>query len=84
MKKSKATILATCGVLLLLGVSFSVPNYSVDYCTTKGYGFPILWRVDHCLCHGEETVYYPLGVIGNLLVSAVAAAVIAVARRIAK
>ena len=75
MKRPSTTTLAIC----VLGASFFAPNYSVDYCTTKGYGFPFLWRVDHCLCNKGEIIYHPLGVVGNLLVSTVAAAAVAVA-----
>ena len=81
MKSPSAAVLATCVLLLLLGVSFVAPNYSVDYCTTKGYGFPFLWRVDHCLCNQGKVVYHPLGVVGNLLVSTVAAAAVVAVRR---
>ena len=56
-------------------------NGSSPYCTTKAYGFPLCWKVEHCLCNKGKVVYYPQGVVGNMLMSAVAATVVAVARR---
>lgn len=78
--KQKSIIpLALCGFLLLFGLSLIIPNFSVEYCTTKGYGFPFAWRVDHCLCSGGKIAYHPLGAVGNLLTSAVAAAAVSAA-----
>ena len=81
MKTRSAMMLAVCVFLLLLGASFLAPNYSEEYCTTKAYGFPLCWKVEHCLCNKGKVVYYPQGVVGNMLMSAVAATVVAVARR---
>jgi hypothetical protein len=67
--------------LLLSGVSFFIPNHSVDYCTTKGYGFPLLWKVEHCLCEQEKVEHHPLNAAGNLLMSAAAATAVALIRK---
>jgi hypothetical protein len=28
----------------------AIPNSTRDFCTTNGYGYPLPWRFDYCLC----------------------------------
>ena len=38
-----------------------------EYCTTKAYGFPMPWYIDHCLCGKGQFAVNPLFCSINLM-----------------
>jgi len=63
--------LRTAGIVMLIvgslvAVMARSENDSFQFCTTKAYGWPAPWKIDHCECEGGQTIYPALSAIINV------------------
>ncbi|MAE62282.1 MAG: hypothetical protein CMJ49_13115 [Planctomycetaceae bacterium] len=67
--RTKRVILVIC--LAVTGTVFLAfcwgRNDLWEICTTKAYGFPMPWYIDHCLCGKGQTAVNPLFCFVNLI-----------------
>ena len=65
----KLVVSSTIWSLLILGASIGTTHFRNDffeYCTTKAYGFPFPWYMNHCLCDRDALSIPPFYVALNI------------------
>ena len=50
----KRALLFSGLTLVFLATVAGLPNRASEFCSTKAYGYPLPWTVDHCPCGGGK------------------------------
>jgi hypothetical protein len=77
--KTKRWLIFVIAGGVLLGWCLAGRNGWFSYCTTVAYGWPLPWRIDHCLCdgQGERTEFRSFALIADSVVAVAGATMVA-------